>query len=86
MSDKLQDDDLPEHPCLRRTGFRSQIRDDVDQEFAHLGNLHRVVDIRGLVSGREKVGILLQPDPDPDGIAVAMRCGRSWDASRRPRR
>jgi hypothetical protein len=69
MSDKLQDEDLPDHPCLRRTGLRSLIRDDVDQEFAHLGNLHRVVEIRKLLSGREKVGILLQPDPDPDGIA-----------------
>jgi hypothetical protein len=69
MSDKLQDEDLPEHPCLRRTGLRSLIRDDVDQEFAHLGNLHRVVEIRKLLGGREKIGILLQPDPDPDGIA-----------------
>ena len=69
MSDKLQEDDLPEHPCLRRTGLRSLIRDDVDQEFAHLGNLHRVVEIRTRLGGREKIGILLQPDPDPDGIA-----------------
>jgi hypothetical protein len=69
MSDKLQDGDLPEHPCLRRTGLRSLIRDDVDQEFTHLGNLHRVVEIRNLLGGREKLGILLQPDPDPDGIA-----------------
>jgi nanoRNase/pAp phosphatase (c-di-AMP/oligoRNAs hydrolase) len=69
MSDKLRDEDLPQHPCLRRTGLRSLIRDDVDQEFAHLGNLHRVVEIRKLLGGREKIGILLQPDPDPDGIA-----------------
>ncbi len=69
MSDKLQDDDLPEHPCLRRTGLRTLIRDDVDQEFAHLGNLHRVVEIRKLLGARDKLGILLQPDPDPDGIA-----------------
>jgi len=69
MSDKLQEGDLPEHPCLRRTGLRSLIRDDVDQEFAHLGNLHRVVEIRTQLGGREKIGILLQPDPDPDGIA-----------------
>jgi nanoRNase/pAp phosphatase (c-di-AMP/oligoRNAs hydrolase) len=69
ISDKLQDEDLPEHPCLRRTGLRSLIRDDVDQEFAHLGNLHRVVEMRRLLGEREKLGILLQPDPDPDGIA-----------------
>ena len=70
MSDKVQADDLPDHPCLRRAGLRSLIRDDVDHEFAHLANLRRVVDLRNLLSGRDKVGILLQPDPDPDGIAV----------------
>ncbi len=70
MSDKLEADDIPDHPCLRRTGLRSQIRDDVDLDFAHLGNLRRVVGLRELLGGREKIGILLQPDPDPDGIAA----------------
>lgn len=70
MSDKVQADDLPDHPCLRGAGLRTLIRDDVDQEFAHLANLRRVVELRSLLQGREKVGILLQPDPDPDGIAV----------------
>jgi nanoRNase/pAp phosphatase (c-di-AMP/oligoRNAs hydrolase) len=60
---------VPEHPYLRRSGLRTFIRDDVDQEFAHLDNLRRVVELRELLAGREKVGILLQPDPDPDGIA-----------------
>jgi len=69
MSDRLQDDQLPEHPCLLRTGLRTQIRDDVEREFAHLGNLRRVVRLRELLGSREKIGILLQPDPDPDGIA-----------------
>ena len=45
------------------------MRDDIDEEFAHLANLRRVVDIRELLAARERVGILLQPDPDPDGIA-----------------
>jgi nanoRNase/pAp phosphatase (c-di-AMP/oligoRNAs hydrolase) len=72
MADRLSDDELPEHPCLRRTGLRTQIRDDVDREFAHLGNLHRVVQLRALFEGREKVAILLQPDPDPDGIASGL--------------
>jgi nanoRNase/pAp phosphatase (c-di-AMP/oligoRNAs hydrolase) len=49
--------------------LRSLIRDDIDEEFAHLTNLHRVVELRELVEPREKLGILLQPDPDPDGIA-----------------
>ncbi|MDH3593035.1 MAG: DHH family phosphoesterase [Planctomycetota bacterium] len=72
MSDKLEDDDLPDHPCLRRTGLRTQIRDDVDSEFAHLGNLNRVVQLRELFASRERIGILLQPDPDPDGIAAGL--------------
>ncbi len=70
MSDKLDADDIPDHPCLRRTGLRTQIRDDVDLDFAHLGNLRRLVRLRELLGSREKIGILLQPDPDPDGIAA----------------
>jgi nanoRNase/pAp phosphatase (c-di-AMP/oligoRNAs hydrolase) len=69
MSDRLRTEDLPEHRCLRRAGLRSLIRDDVDHEFGHLGNLRRVVAVRELLGDREKIGILLQPDPDPDGIA-----------------
>ncbi len=70
MSDRLDADDIPDHTCLRRTGLRTQIRDDVDLDFAHLGNLRRVVRLRELLGSREKIGILLQPDPDPDGIAA----------------
>jgi nanoRNase/pAp phosphatase (c-di-AMP/oligoRNAs hydrolase) len=69
LSDKLDDEDLPDHPCLLHAGLRSLMRDDIDEEFAHLANLRRVVGIRDLLAPREKVGILLQPDPDPDGIA-----------------
>lgn len=69
LSDRVEKDDLPEHPCLLLAGLRSLIRDDIDEEFAHLANLRRVVDTRRLLGPREKVGILLQPDPDPDGIA-----------------
>jgi nanoRNase/pAp phosphatase (c-di-AMP/oligoRNAs hydrolase) len=69
LSDKLSAEDLPAHPCLLHAGMRSLMRDDIDQEFAHLVNLRRVVDIRELIAPREKLGILLQPDPDPDGIA-----------------
>jgi nanoRNase/pAp phosphatase (c-di-AMP/oligoRNAs hydrolase) len=71
LSDKASADDLPSHPCLRSNGLRSLIRDDVDEEFDHLENLRRVVAIRSLLEPREKLGILLQPDPDPDGIACA---------------
>jgi len=69
LSDRVDADELPDHPCLLRTGLRSLIRDDIDEEFAHLGNLQRVVELRTLFAPRERIGILLQPDPDPDGIA-----------------
>ncbi|MGY8739065.1 MAG: hypothetical protein ACKVIW_16280, partial [bacterium] len=71
LSDSLTEDDLPEHPSLRRTGWKTLIRNDINEEFGHLANLQRVVKIRELLGTREKVGILLQPDPDPDGIASA---------------
>ena len=69
LSDKVETDDLPDHPCLLRAGLRSLMRDDVDDQFSHLTNLRRVVEVRTLLEPREKIAILLQPDPDPDGIA-----------------
>ncbi|MBW2312971.1 MAG: DHH family phosphoesterase [Deltaproteobacteria bacterium] len=72
LSDRIDPDDLPHHACLRRTGLRTQIRDDIDDEFTHLGNLSRVVALRNLLAPRERVAILLQPDPDPDGIASGL--------------
>ena len=69
LSDKVDVEDLPDHPCLLRAGLRSLMRDDVDEEFSHLSNLQRLVALRTLMEPREKLGILLQPDPDPDGIA-----------------
>jgi hypothetical protein len=56
-------------PVPARDRLRSLIRDDIDDEFSMLANLRRVVAVRSLLERREKVGILLQPDPDPDGIA-----------------
>ena len=72
LTDTLSEDDLPDHPCLRRTGLKTLIRDDIDDEFDHLSNLNRVVELRKLLDPREKIGLLLQPDPDPDGIASAF--------------
>ena len=69
LSDRVDDEELPSDRCLLRTGLRSLIRDDIEEEFAHLDNLRRVVELRALMEPREKLGILLQPDPDPDGIA-----------------
>jgi len=71
-SDHLQADELPMHLCIRLTGLRAGVRGDIDREFAHLGNLHRVAQIQRLFVQREKIAILLQPDPDPDGIACGF--------------
>ncbi len=71
LSDALTQDDLPDHASLRRTGWKTLIRDDINEEFDHLANLHRVAKIRRLLDQRERIAILLQPDPDPDGIASA---------------
>ncbi|MDP7570312.1 MAG: hypothetical protein QF391_01780, partial [Myxococcota bacterium] len=65
LSDRVDAEELPDHPCLLRAGLRTLIRDDVDQEFSHLANLRRVVELRALIAPREKLGILLQPNPDP---------------------
>lgn len=72
LSDRLRDDELPAHSSLRRTGLRSLIRDDVNEEFSHLANLHRVVALRKLLAARERIAVLLQPDPDPDGIGGGL--------------
>jgi len=69
LSDRVDASDLPPYECLLRRGLRSLIRDDINEEFAHLSNLRRVVALRALFEPRERIGILLQPDPDPDGIA-----------------
>ncbi|MBK7949480.1 MAG: DHH family phosphoesterase [Deltaproteobacteria bacterium] len=71
LSDELTQEDLPDHASLRRTGWKTLIRDDINEEFDHLANLHRVAKIRRLLDQREKIAILVQPDPDPDGIASA---------------
>ena len=69
LSDQIAEDEIPPHRCIRLGRLRSLIRDDFDEEFDHVGNLRRVVEMRDLLGGREKLAILLQPDPDPDGIA-----------------
>ena len=75
LSDEIEAEQLLPHRCLRLGRLRSLIRDDFDEEFDHLANLRRVTEIRELLETRERIAILLQPDPDPDGIAcgVALR-------------
>ncbi len=69
LSDRIDEAELPEHRCVRLGGLRSLVRDDLDDEFDHLANWLQVVRIRERLDPCERIGILLQPDPDPDGIA-----------------
>jgi nanoRNase/pAp phosphatase (c-di-AMP/oligoRNAs hydrolase) len=69
LSDRIEANDLPEHRCVRLGRLRSLVRDDLDDEFDHLANWLQVVRIRERLGPCERIGILLQPDPDPDGIA-----------------
>ncbi len=69
LSDRIDEAELPEHRCVRLGGLRSLVRDDLDDEFDHLANWLQVVRIRERLGPCERIGILLQPDPDPDGIA-----------------
>jgi nanoRNase/pAp phosphatase (c-di-AMP/oligoRNAs hydrolase) len=75
LSDEIGSEQLLPRRCLRLGRLRSLVRDDFDDEFDHLANLRRVTEIRELLESRDKIAILLQPDPDPDGIAcgVALR-------------
>ena len=58
-----------------RAGLRSLIRDDFDDEFT-ISRTCAAWSRCGAARRREKVGILLQPDPDPDGIAAGYRAAR----------
>ena len=41
-------------------------------EFRHLRSVHAVSALRKLLNKAERIALLLQPDPDPDGIASAL--------------
>lgn len=41
-------------------------------EIRHLQATHNLAALRGVLNGAEKIALLLQPDPDPDGIACAL--------------
>lgn len=86
LSDSLLEDDVPDHPSLRRTGWKTLIRDDINEEFDHLANLQRVVKIRTLLGGCEKVGSSCNPTRTPTASPVPTRSGPCSVASaRRPR-
>ncbi|MFT5696545.1 MAG: hypothetical protein ACI9QQ_002526, partial [Myxococcota bacterium] len=39
LTDALTTDDVPDHRCLRLSGLKTLIRDDINHEFDHLANL-----------------------------------------------
>ncbi|APJ04096.1 DHH family phosphoesterase [Silvanigrella aquatica] len=48
----------------------------ISAELRHIESTHRVKEIRDILGKGEKIGLLLQPDPDPDALAsaLALRC------------
>ncbi|KAB8040412.1 hypothetical protein GCL60_00415 [Silvanigrella paludirubra] len=48
----------------------------ISAELRHIESTHRVKEIRDILMEGDKIALLLQPDPDPDGLAsaLALRC------------
>lgn len=44
----------------------------MNAELRHIESTHRVKKVRDELDGGDKIALLLQPDPDPDGIASAL--------------
>jgi nanoRNase/pAp phosphatase (c-di-AMP/oligoRNAs hydrolase) len=67
---------LDAYPTVTATSLARLLRDVLDPELDRAALRVRVERIRALLQGRERVGILLQDDPDPDALAsgLALRC------------
>lgn len=48
----------------------------ISAELRHIESSHRVKEVRDVLLAGDKIAFLLQPDPDPDGLAsaLALRC------------
>jgi nanoRNase/pAp phosphatase (c-di-AMP/oligoRNAs hydrolase) len=57
---------------LRKVSWADMVGDRLETEIARLRTLQRVQTLRDLLDPAEDVALLLQPDPDPDGIASAL--------------
>lgn len=44
----------------------------ISAELRHIESTHRVKEIRDILKEGDKIALLLQPDPDPDGLASAL--------------
>lgn len=60
------------HGNVRKLSWAQVLGDQLEMEVARVRTLERVRGIRELLDPAENVAILLQPDPDPDGIASAL--------------
>ena len=57
---------------MRKVSWADMVGDRLETEIARLRTLERVHEVRALLDPAEHVALLLQPDPDPDGIASAL--------------
>jgi nanoRNase/pAp phosphatase (c-di-AMP/oligoRNAs hydrolase) len=57
---------------LRKVSWADMVGDRLEDEVARLRTLARVHAVREVLDPAENVALLLQPDPDPDGIASAL--------------
>lgn len=48
------------------------LRRPISAELRHIESTHRVKKIRDILEDADKIALLIQPDPDPDGIASAL--------------
>lgn len=48
------------------------LRRPISAELRHIESTHRVKKVRDILEKADRIALLLQPDPDPDGIASAL--------------
>lgn len=57
---------------VRRVSWTDVVGDRLEQEMARVRTLERLAAVREILGPAESVALLLQPEPDPDGIASAL--------------
>ena len=57
---------------LRKVSSADMVGDRLETEIARLRTLERVQALRDMLDPADDIALLLQPDPDPDGIASAL--------------
>jgi len=57
---------------VRKVAWSDVVGERLEREFARLRTLDRVQEVRARLDPAENVALLVQPDPDPDGLASAL--------------